>query len=131
MEKAGLWYPQQQTWRKASASSGRWRFRAGRREEKTPQKCDKVQIQKRGNILRDEREGLGFSRLSTTSVVCGPTKDNGRVNLSGRDERVSRRGEEQVAEGGGKGPQAGFNFASFMPVELESYSGPIFSPKSK
>lgn len=38
----------------------------------------------------EERE-IRVSRLSTTSVVYGPTKDNGPVNLSGRDERMSVR----------------------------------------
>lgn len=51
---------------------------------------------KMATILRDETERgrereIRVSRLSTTSVVCGPTKDNGPVNLSGRDERMSVR----------------------------------------
>lgn len=51
---------------------------------------------KTATILRDETESeeeteIRVSRLSTTSVVCGPTKDNGPVNLPGQDERMSVR----------------------------------------
>lgn len=48
------------------------------------------------NILRnktvsEEEREIRVSRLSTTSVVCGPTEDNGPVNFSGRDEKMSVR----------------------------------------
>lgn len=53
---------------------------------------------KMATILRDETASeeerereIRVSRLNTTSVVYGPTKDNGPVNLSGRDERMSVR----------------------------------------
>lgn len=37
----------------------------------------------------EEKREIKVSRLSTTSVVCGPTKDGRPANLSRQNERMS------------------------------------------
>lgn len=52
------------------------------------------------------------SRLSTTSVVCGPIKDNGPTNLPGQDVKEEKKQVESEGESGTTTDEVSFWYAS-------------------